>query len=104
MNKYIDVRIDWRNAMQKEVDRLYKRCVLSAPLDYCMRTPYRAEQVWLAIRHALAWHDNPKGDYTVQYDKPLNRSDQPQTTVKLTEEPAEDDPACDGRCAECGRC
>ena len=72
------ISIDWRNIMREEMDRLYKRYVLSAPLDYCMRIPYRAEQVWLAIRHALAWHDNPKGDYTVQYDKPLNRSDQPQ--------------------------
>ena len=65
------ISIDRRNIMQEEVDKLYKRYVLSAPLDYCMRIPYRAEQIWLAIRYALAWHDNPKGDYTVQYDKPL---------------------------------
>lgn len=48
------ISIDWRNIMREEMDRLYKRYVLSAPLDYCMRIPYRAEQVWLAIRHALA--------------------------------------------------
>lgn len=93
-----------RNIMQEEVDKLYRRYVLSAPLDYCMRIPYRAEQVWLAIRHALAWHDNPKGDYTVQYDKPLNRSDQPQPMVQLYEAPTEGKPACDGKCAKHGRC
>jgi len=48
------ISIDRRNIMQEEVDKLYKRYVLSAPLDYCMRIPYRAEQVWLAIRHAMA--------------------------------------------------
>lgn len=98
------ISIDRRNIMQEEVDKLYKRYVLSAPLDYCMRIPYRAEQVWLAIRHALAWHDNPKGDYTVQYDKPLNRSDQPQPMVQLYEAPTEGKPTCDGKCAKCGRC
>lgn len=97
------ISIDRRNIMQEEVDKLYKRYVLSAPLDYCMRIPYRAEQVWLAIRHALAWHDNPKGDYTVQYDKPLNRSDQPQPMVQLYEAPTEGKPVCDGKCAVCGR-
>lgn len=98
------ISIDRRNIMQEEVDKLYKRYVLSAPLDYCMRIPYRAEQIWLAIRHALAWHDNPKGDYTVQYDKPLNRSDQPQPMVQLYEAPTEGKPTCDGKCAKCGRC
>ena len=39
------ISIDRRNIMQEEVDKLYKRYVLSAPLDYCMRIPYRAEQV-----------------------------------------------------------
>lgn len=97
------ISIDWRNIMREEMDRLYKRYVLSAPLDYCMRIPYRAEQVWLAIRHALAWHDNPKGDYTVQYDKPLNRSDQPQSMVQLYEAPTEGKSVCDGKCAVCGR-
>lgn len=97
------ISIDRRNIMQEEVDKLYKRYVLSAPLDYCMRIPYRAEQVWLAIRHALAWHDNPKGDYTVQYDKPLNRSDQPQPMVQLYEAPTEGKSVCDGKCAVCGR-
>lgn len=98
------ISIDRRNIMQEEMDKLYRRYVLSAPLDYCRRIPYRAEQVWLAIRHALAWHDNPKGDYTVQYDKPLNRSDQPQPMVQLYEEPTEGKPACDGKCAKRGRC
>jgi hypothetical protein len=98
------ISIDRRNIMQEEVDKLYKRYVLSAPLDYCMRIPYRAEQVWLAIRHALAWHDNPKGDYTVQYDKPLNRSDQPQPMVQLYEAPTEGKSVCDGKCAKCRRC
>ncbi len=97
------ISIDRRNIMQEEVDKLYKRYVLSAPLDYCMRIPYRAEQVWLAIRHALAWHDNPKGDYTVQYDKPLNRSDQPQPMVQLYEAPTEGKSVCDDKCAVCGR-
>nr|DAW25603.1 MAG TPA: hypothetical protein [Caudoviricetes sp.] len=103
-DEIFNISIDRRNIMQEEVDRLYKRYVLSAPLDYCMRIPYRAEQVWLAIRHALAWHDNPKGDYTVQYDKPLNRSDQPQPMGQLYEAPTEGKSVCDGKCAKCRRC
>ena len=98
------ISIDRRNIMQEEMDKLYRRYVLSAPLDYCRRIPYRAEQVWLAIRHALAWHDNPKGDCTVQYDKPLNRSDQPQPMVQLYEAPIKEKPTCDGKCAKRGRC
>lgn len=51
-----------------------------------MCIPYRAETVWLGIRHALAWHDKPEGDWTnVRFDPPLNRSDQPQPVVKLNE-------------------
>ena len=50
-DEIFSISIDRRNIMQEEVDKLYKRYVLSAPLDYCMRIPYRAEQVWLAIRH-----------------------------------------------------
>lgn len=43
-------------------------------------------EVWLTIRHALAWHDKPEGDpWNVCFDKPLNRSDQPQPVVKLNE-------------------
>lgn len=56
-----------------------------------------AEQVWLVIRHALAWHDKPEGDWmNVEFDKPLNRSDQPQPTIKLTEVQDNTKPACDG--------
>ena len=68
-----------------------------------MRVPYRAETVWLGIRHALAWHDKPEGDrMNVSFDKPLNRSDQPQPTVKLTTA-ADDKTVCDGKHAKCGR-
>lgn len=59
---------------------------LRQELNAIMRVPYRAEQVWLTIRHALAWHDKPEGDpWNVCFDKPLNRSDQPQPVVKLNE-------------------
>lgn len=75
-----------RNTMLLEMERLYSRCVLPAPTSDVMKVPYRAEQVWLAIRHALAWHDKPEGDpWNVCFDKPLNRSDQPQPVVKLNE-------------------
>ncbi len=68
-----------------------------------MRIPYRAEQVWLGIRHALAWHDKPEGDWTnVSFDKPLNRSDQPQPTVKLTTT-ADHEPKRDEKEAKGGR-
>jgi len=84
------ISIDCRNFMREEMDRIYNRYVLSAPLADSMGIPYRAEQAWLVIRHALAWHDNPKGDWTdVRFDPPLNRSDQPQPVVKLNEKQEE---------------
>ena len=79
-----DVAINRRDTMRVEMERLYSRCVLPAPISDVMKVPYRAEQVWLAIRHALAWHDKPEGDpWNVCFDKPLNRSDQPQPIIKL---------------------
>ena len=79
-----EVAIDRRNTMLLEMERLYSRCVLPAPTSDVMKVPYRAEQVWLAIRHALAWHDKPEGDrMNVAFDKPLNRSDQPQPKIEL---------------------
>ena len=57
-----NVAIGRRNTMLLEMERLYSRCVLPAPTSDVMKVPYRAEQVWLAIRHALAWHDKPEGD------------------------------------------
>ena len=79
-----EVAIDRRNTMLLEMERLYSRCVLPAPISDVMKVPYRAEQVWLVIRHALAWHDKPEGDrMNVAFDKPLNRSDQPQPIIKL---------------------
>ena len=79
-----DVAINLRDTMRVEMERLYSRCVLPAPISDVMKVPYRAEQVWLAIRHALAWHDKPEGDWmNVAFDKPLNRSDQPQPIIKL---------------------
>lgn len=78
------VSIHRRNDMQDGLDNLYRRYALPAPISDLMEIPYRAEQVWLGIRHALAWHDKPEGDWTnVSFDKPLNRSDQPQPIVKL---------------------
>ena len=79
-----EVAIDRRNTMLLEMERLYSRCVLPAPTSDVMKVPYRAEQVWLAIRHALAWHDKPEGDrMNVAFNKPLNRSDQPQPIIKM---------------------
>lgn len=73
-----------RNMMQDDMDRAYQMFACHPLIKDGMRIPYRAEQVWLGIRHALAWHDKPEGDWTnVSFDKPLNRSDQPQPTVKL---------------------
>lgn len=99
------VSIHRRNDMQDELDNLYRRYVLPAPISDLMEIPYRAEQVWLGIRYALSWHDRPEGDpWNVCFDKPLNRSDQPQPTIKLTEVQDNTKPACDGKCARCGRC
>lgn len=99
------VSIQRRNEMQDGLDNLYRRYVLPAPMSDLMEIPYRAEQVWLAIRYALAWHDKPEGNQqNVCFSRPLNRSDQPMPTVKLTEVQDKKKPACDGRCAKCGRC
>ncbi len=77
--------LDRRNAMQDDMERAYKMFACNQLIEDGMRVPYRAETVWLGIRHALAWHDKPEGDrMNVCFDKPLNRSDQPQPTVKLT--------------------
>lgn len=80
------VAMDRRDFMCVGMEQAYNRFVLHAPISDAMRVPYRAEQVWLTIRHALAWHDKPEGDpWNVCFDKPLNRSDQPQPVVKLNE-------------------
>lgn len=86
-----------RNMMQDDMDRAYQMFACHPLIEDGMRIPYRAEQVWLGIRHALAWHDKPEGDWTnVSFDKPLNRSDQPQPTVKLTTT-ADHEPKRDGK-------
>lgn len=92
-----------RNMMQDDMDRAYQMFACHPLIEDGMRIPYRAEQVWLGIRHALAWHDKPEGDWTnVSFDKPLNRSDQPQPTVKLTTT-ADHEPKRDGKKAKGGR-
>lgn len=97
--------IECRNTMRNGLNGLYKCCVLPAPLEYTMRIPYRAEIAWTTLRYALVWHDHPEGIKScVDYYKPMNRSDQPTPTVKLSEVQNNTQPACDGKCAECGRC
>ena len=97
------VSIHRRNDMQDGLDNLYRRYALPAPISDLMEIAYRAEQVWRGIRHALAWHDKPEGDWTnVSFDKPLNRSDQPQPTVKLTTT-ADHEPKRDEKKAKGGR-
>lgn len=74
-----------RNEMRDEMNRAHRLFACHPLIEDGMRIPYRAEQVWLGIRHALAWHDQPEGDWTnVRFDPPLNRSNQRQPTVKLT--------------------
>ena len=76
--------------MQDDMDRAYQMFACHPLIEDSMRVPYRAETVWLGIRHALAWHDKPEGDWTnVRFDPPLNRSDQPQPVVKLYEKQEE---------------
>lgn len=95
--------LDRRNAMQDDMERTYKMFACHPLIEDGMRVPYRAETVWLGIRHALAWHDKPEGDrMNVCFDKPLNRSDQPQPTVKLTTT-ADHEPKRDEKEAKGGR-
>ena len=95
--------LDRRNAMQDDMERTYKMFACHPLIEDGMRVPYRAETVWLGIRHALAWHDKPEGDrMNVCFDKPLNRSDQPQPTVKLTTT-ADHEPKRDEKKAKDGR-
>ena len=76
--------LERRNMMQDDMDRAYQMFACYPLIKDSMRIPYRAEQVWLGIRHALAWHDQPEGDWTnVRFDPPLNRSDQPQPKIEL---------------------
>lgn len=80
------VAMDRRDFMCVGMEQAYNRFVLPAPISDVMKVPYRAEQVWLAIRHALAWHDKPEGDrMNVAFNKPLNRSDQPQPKIELNQ-------------------
>ena len=81
-----EVAMDRRDFMRVGMEQAYNRFVLPAPISDVMQIPYRAEIVWLVIRHALAWHDNPEGvPGCVSYYDPMNRSDQPQPVVKLNE-------------------
>ena len=97
-----------RNSMTEEMDRLYYQFGCRPQISDGMRIPYRAEQVWLGIRHAMAWYDHPEGNpWSVCFDKPLNRSDQPQPKVELklkAEQPEEASKDYPEKCAECGRC
>lgn len=78
------VALDRRNSMREEMEQAYNRFVLPAPISDVMKVPYRAEIVWLVIRHALAWHDNPEGMLgCVSYYDPMNRSDQPEPKIEL---------------------
>lgn len=100
-----EVAIDRRDFMRIGMEQAYNRFVLPAPISDVMRVPYRAEIVWLVIRHALAWHDNPEGmPGCVSYYDPMNRSDQPRPAIKLNLKQEKDDLASDGKCARCGRC
>lgn len=73
-----------RDEMRDEMNRAYRLFACHPLIEDGMCIPYRAEQVWLGIRHALAWHDRPEGDWSsVQFDPPLNRSDQPMPKVEL---------------------
>lgn len=93
-----DVAIDRRDTMREGMERLYNRCVLSAPISDVMKVPYRAEIVWLVIRHALAWHDNSEGmPGCVSYYDPMNRSDQPQPKIELKPSAEKDGPTHDGK-------
>lgn len=66
-----------------------------------MKVPYRAEIVWLVIRYALAWHDNPEGmPGCVSYYDPMNRSDQPQPKIELKLDAEKDGPTHDGKHGE----
>lgn len=68
------------------------------PAADVMKVPYRAEIVWLVIRHALAWHDNPEGmPGCVSYYDPMNRSDQPQPKIELKPSAEKDGPTHDGK-------
>lgn len=100
-----EVATDRRDFMRVGMEQAYNRFVLPAPVRDVMQIPYRAEIVWLVIRHALAWHDNPEGvPGCVSYYDPMNRSDQPRPAIKLNLKQEKDDLASDGKCARCGRC
>lgn len=87
-----EVAIDRRDFMRIGMEQAYNRFVLPAPISDVMRVPYRAEIVWLIIRHALAWHDNPEGmPGCVSYYDPMNRSDQPRPKIELREKGANEE-------------
>ncbi len=87
-----EVAIDRRDFMRIGMEQAYNRFVPPAPISDVMRVPYRAEIVWLIIRHALAWHDNPEGmPGCVSYYDPMNRSDQPRPKIELREKGANEE-------------
>lgn len=76
--------LEKRNMMKKDMTRAYKMFACHPLIKDGMRIPFRAEQVWLAIRYALAWNDHPDGGSSVDFYRPQNRSDQPKPKVELT--------------------
>lgn len=93
-----------RDDMRLGMMALWRQHVMPASIDTTMKEAYRAESVWLALRYKLAWHDYPEGGTFVDFYTPMNRSDQPFPKVELKEKAEDEKPACDGKCAECGRC
>lgn len=63
--------------------------------SYGYRTPlvqqddlhYRAWDIHAAIRHCMAWHDEPEGNiWSVSFDKPYPHGDEPLPEIKILED------------------
>lgn len=45
-----------------------------------------ATHVWQTIRHRRAWHDHPQGGITVDFDKPMQWTDEPLPKCRIVED------------------
>lgn len=44
---------------------------------------HRAWNVYQVLRYTRSWHENPKGGFTVNYDKPMNLTNEPLPKCKI---------------------
>lgn len=73
--------------LKKDVYPSHMDDILTPALKLIENVPFEtcAWDMHQVIRHQLAWDNNPKGSFTVDFDPPLKRDKNPLITIKPIE-------------------